>query len=332
MKTELFNYNLPKELIAQIPEEKRDQSRLMVVEKNTGKIYHKKFYEIINFLNPEDALVINNTKVLQARIFGTSKKEREILLIKETGHLKWETYIKPQKGIEIGDEIIFNQKLTAKIKARNIDGTFVLLFSDAIPLSEIGFVPLPPYIKRDYKKPELHEEDKKRYQTVYAENSGAIAAPTAGLHFTEDLLGKIKNKGIRIAPITLHVGIGTFKPVRSENLEEHVMHSEWFSIPEETTELIKKSKKNGRVVAVGTTTVRALETSMQGSGYTNIFIYPPYKFKIVDALITNFHLPKSTLLMLISAFAGRELIMKAYDEAVKNKYRFFSYGDAMLII
>jgi S-adenosylmethionine:tRNA ribosyltransferase-isomerase len=332
MKTEFFNYNLPKELIAQAPEEKRDQSRLMILEKDTGEISHRKFYEIINFLNPEDIIVINNTKVLQARIFGICKKMREILLIKETEHLKWEAYIKPQRGIEIGDEIVFNNSLKAKIETRNENGTFILSFSSTIPLDDIGFVPLPPYIKRDYTKPELHEEDKIRYQTVYAKNSGAIAAPTAGLHFTENLLKKIKDKGITIAPITLHVGIGTFKPVRSENIEEHTMHSEWFSIPEETTELIKKTKKNGRVIAVGTTTARAIETSIQGSGYTNIFIYPPYKFKAVDALITNFHLPKSTLLMLISAFAGRDLIMKAYEEAVKNKYRFFSYGDAMLII
>lgn len=329
MKTELFNYNLPKELIAQIPEEKRDESRLMIVERATGKISHKKFYEIIEFLDREDVLVVNNTKVLQARIFGTAKKGREVLLISKKTGLEWETFIKPLRGLNIGDEIIFTDTLRGKIKNRNENGTFTIEFSDMIPLSKIGYAPLPPYIKRDYKKPDLHEEDKIRYQTIYAKNEGAIAAPTAGLHFTEDLLKKIKDKEIKIAEITLHAGIGTFKPVRAENVEEHIMHSEWFSIPEETTRLLKNAQK---IIAVGTTTARALETSIEGSGSTNIFIYPPYQFKTINGLITNFHLPKSTLLMLVSAFAGRELIMKAYEEAVNNKYRFFSYGDAMLII
>jgi S-adenosylmethionine:tRNA ribosyltransferase-isomerase len=332
MKTELFDYFLPKELVAQTPIERRDNSRLMVLNRTTGKILHKRFYEIVEFLHPDDLLVINNTKVLQARIFGTCKKKREVLLTKETKTLVWETYIKPQKGINVSDEIVFSNALKAKIESRNENGTFTLSFSSEIPLSKIGFVPLPPYIKRDYTKPDLHADDKLRYQTVYAENEGAIAAPTAGLHFTQDLLRKIKDKGTQIAPITLHVGIGTFKPIRSENIEDHIMHSEWYNIPKETTQIINKAKKGGRIIAVGTTTARALESNIEGSGHTNIFIYPPYKFKVIDALITNFHLPKSTLLMLVSAFAGRELIMSAYKEAVENKYRFFSYGDAMLIV
>lgn len=343
MKTECFDYYLPKELIAQIPVTKRDESSLMVLYRNTGEIIHKRFYEITDFLNSGDALVVNDTKVIPARIFGKispltlalsplgrGRHKREILLITEISTNIWETFIKPQRGLMINEELIFNNNsLKAKIKTRTENGTYILEFSNKLPLSNIGYAPLPPYIKRDYRKSQLHEYDKERYQTVYAMNPGAIAAPTAGMHFTEALLDKIKQKGVDIAPITLHVGIGTFRPVRAEDVKEHKMSPEWFNIPEETTRLIRDAKK---IIAVGTTTVRALETGIGGFGYTDLFIYPPYEFKVVDGLITNFHLPRSTLLMLVSAFAGRELIMKAYEEAIKLNYRFYSYGDAMLIL
>lgn len=328
MKTECFDYNLPKELIAQIPAPKRDESRLMVLFKDTGEILHKKFYEIIDFLKSGDVLLINDTKVIPARIFGKDKKTRAILLIKEVAPLVWETFIKPQRGLRIGEELVFDS-VKGTVSQRTNDGTYILQFSERILFNNIGYAPLPPYIKRDYKKPELHDYDKLRYQTVYAKNPGAIAAPTAGMHFTEEVLGKIKNKGVVIAPITLHVGIGTFRPVRALYVEGHRMLPEWFYIPEETTKAIKKAK---RVIAVGTTTARTLETAIEGSGFTNLFIYPPYKFKEIDALITNFHLPKSTLLMLVSAFGGRQLILKAYEEAIRLGYRFYSYGDAMLIL
>lgn len=330
MKTDFFNYNLPKEFIAQMPSGERDESRLMVLDRKSGRILHKRFFEIVDFLKSGDVLILNNTKVIPARIFGRDRRTREILLIKETGPLTWEAFIKPQRGLRIADKLTFNNNsLSAIVKKRNDIGTYTLQFSNNVPLYNIGFAPLPPYIKRDYGKPDLHEYDRIRYQTIYAKNPGAIAAPTAGLHFTENLLEKIRNKEIIIAPITLHVGIGTFRPVRTENIKDHRMHAEYYDIPEETTKVIKNAK---RVIAVGTTTVRALETSIEGSGYTNIFIYPPYEFKIIDGLITNFHLPKSTLLILVSAFAGRDLIMKAYEEAINCKYRFYSYGDAMLIL
>lgn len=328
MKTGHFDYYLPKEFIAQIPLPKRDESRLMVLYRDSGKIIHKRFYEIVEFLGPGDVLVINNTKVIPARIFGRDTKTREVLLIKEVEPLAWETFIKPQRGLRIGEELVFDS-VKAKVERRTNDGTYILQFSDRIPFNNIGYAPLPPYIKRDYKRTNLHGYDKTRYQTVYAKDPGAIAAPTAGMHFTEELLEKIRSKGVVIAPITLHVGIGTFRPVRSEYVEGHKMHPEWFYIPEETTRAIKNAR---RIIAVGTTTVRTLETGIEGSGYTNLFIYPPFRFKTVDALITNFHLPKSTLLMLVSAFCGREFIMKAYEEAIRQGYRFYSYGDAMLIL
>lgn len=340
MKTELFDYYLPKELIAQMPLERRDESRLMVLNRATGEILHKKFYEVIDFFGKGDLLITNNTKVIPARIFACNKKRREILLIKETAPLLWETFIRPQRGLKLGEEISLNNgSITAKVIERTERGAYIIQFSDELPLQNIGYAPLPPYIKRDYTKSDMHEYDKIRYQTIYAENPGAIAAPTAGMHFTEELLAKVKKKGTSISPVTLHVGIGTFRPVRAEYVKDHEMMPEWYNIPGETTKLIKKTKGKGRIIAVGTTTTRVVETCIEGSGYTNAFIYPPYEFKIIDALITNLHLPKSTLLMLVSAFAcltgrqaGRDLIMKAYEEAVKEKYRFFSYGDAMLII
>lgn len=330
MKTELFDYNLPKELIAQMPEEKRDESRLMILDRADGKILHKKFYEIADFLEQGDVLVVNDTKVIPARIFGKDKKKREILLINQVSPVLWEVFVKPQRGLKLGEDLFFNgNSIYGKILQRTEKGMYLAEFSEELPLSDIGYAPLPPYIKRDYSKSEMHEYDKIRYQTVYSKNPGAIAAPTAGLHFTEELIAKIKSKGVAITSITLHVGIGTFRPVRAENIENHKMHSEWFNIPEETTELLKSAK---RVIAVGTTSARSLETTIEGTGYTNLFIYPPYRFKVIDGLITNFHLPKSTLLMLVSAFAGRELIMKAYEEAIRERYRFFSYGDAMMIV
>lgn len=338
MDTAYFFYHLPREFIAQAPLKGRDESRLMVLSREKGTILHKYFRDFIDLLAYGDVLVVNNTRVIPARIFGSDKKTREILLIKEKEPLVWEIFIKPQRGLKIGEELVFGN-IKGRINERTRDSTYIIKFSKELPLSSIGYAPLPPYIKRDYKKPYLHEYDKSRYQTVYAKNPGAIAAPTAGLHFTEELLEKIRGKGITIAPITLHVGIGTFRPVRTENIEEHKMHPEWFNIPAETTKAIKNAKfirrslgVGGRVIAVGTTTARTLETTIEGSGYTNLFIYPPYKFKVVDALITNFHLPKSTLLILVSAFAGRELIMKAYEEAIRHNYRFYSYGDAMLIL
>ena len=342
MRTETieFDYHLPKELIAQEPTENRQESSLLVLDRKTGNLQHKKFFEIIDYFNPGDLLVYNNTKVFPARLIGTkngSKKPVEVLGIKKIDASCWETLIKPQRGLEPGTKIFFKceaslwdqDSLHASIISKTDHGSWLIEFSDSDPFSKIGFAPLPPYIKRDYQSDTRHEFDRERYQTVYAANSGAIAAPTAGLHFTNDLLKKIEQKGIITAAVTLHVGIGTFRPVRAEYIQDHEMHEEWFSIPPETTEKIKKAK---RIIAVGTTTTRVLETTVSGSGYTNAFIYPPYKFKVVNALITNFHLPKSNLLMLISAFADKELIMKAYQEAIKHKYRFYSYGDAMLIV
>lgn len=330
MKTEYFNYFLPKELIAQKPSLERDKSRLMFINRKTGEIHHKMFFEITDLLGIGDTLILNDTKVLPARIFGKDKKTREILLIKEIEPMIWETFVKPQRGLIIGEELVFNNNsFNAVVKRRTKQGTYILHFSNNLQLSNIGYAPLPPYIKRDYNKPDLHEYDKIRYQTIYAKNKGAIAAPTAGLHFTNNLLKNLKNKGVNTAFITLHVGIGTFRPVRTEQVEDHNMFPEWYNVPEETVKIIKNAK---RIIAVGTTTTRALETSVSGSGYTNLFIYPPYDFKVVGGLITNFHLPKSTLLMLVSAFAGKELILKAYEEAIRCKYRFYSYGDAMLIL
>lgn len=337
MKTDYFDYNLPKELIAQTPHKTRDRSRLMVLHKDRGTIEHRKFYELPTYLATGDILVMNDTKVTPSRLIGHSpfqqkgqdKRSREILLIKKIDNNKWETLIKSSRGLNLNENIIFDEgRIKAKINSKTNNGTFILEFSSCEKLFDLGYMPLPPYIKRDYKEKSIHKLDKIRYQTVYAKNPGAIAAPTAGLHFTKELLENIKSQGIIAATVTLHVGWGTFKSVRTENIKDHEMLPEWFSIPEYTFWDIKKAK---RVIAVGTTTVRAIETD-SSSGYTNLFIYPSYKFKNTNALITNFHLPKSTLLMLVSAFAGRDFIMEAYNEAIKHKYRFYSYGDAMLIL
>ncbi|WP_295149600.1 tRNA preQ1(34) S-adenosylmethionine ribosyltransferase-isomerase QueA [uncultured Peptoniphilus sp.] len=338
MKTKDFYYDLPKELIAQHPEEKRDHSRLLVLDKESGKMEHKHFYDIIDYLNEGDLLVLNDTKVMPARIYGhrEGKEEKiEFLLLNRKDDV-WECLSKPGKKAKIGTKIIFSDKLSAEVVDISEDGSRFLKFEyDGIfeeILDELGEMPLPPYITEKL-------EDKNRYQTVYAREEGSAAAPTAGLHFTKDLLEKIKDKGIEICYITLHVGLGTFRPVKVENVDEHEMHSEFYVMTKEVADKINAAKDKGnRVIAVGTTSVRTVESIADNngrvcekSGFTNIFIYPPYKFKCVDALITNFHLPESTLLMLVSSLSSREIILKAYEEAVKERYRFFSFGDAMFI-
>lgn len=339
MKVSDFYYDLPKELIAQVPIEKRDESRLLILDRSTGEITHKTFKDIIDYLEPGDCLVRNNTKVIPARIYG--KKETganvEFLLLNNIEGDIWECIVRPGNKLHIGTKVIFGEGL---LEAEILDimpgGTRKVLFKyEGIfneILDKIGLMPLPPYIHEELK-------DKDRYQTVYAKYKGSAAAPTAGLHFTDELLEKIKAKGVDIANVTLHVGIGTFRPVKEENVEEHAMHSEHFYIKQEDADKINKAKKEGhRVIAVGTTSCRVLETIADDNGFvketegdTKIFIYPGYKFRCLNSLITNFHLPESTLLMLVSALAGRENIMKAYKEAVDLKYRFFSFGDAMLI-
>ena len=339
MKLSEFNYYLPEELIAQTPIEKRDESRLMVLDKETGQIEHKTFKDIINYLEPGDCLVRNNTKVIPARLYG--KKETganvEFVLLKNIEGDIWEAMVRPGNKLHQGAKVICGDGLLkAEILDSLPDGTRKVQFSyDGIfneILDKIGLMPLPPYIHESLK-------DNDRYQTVYAKYDGSAAAPTAGLHFTNELLKQIEEKGIDIANVTLHVGIGTFRPVKEENIEEHHMHTEHYYIKEEDAEKINKAKKAGkRVIAVGTTSCRTIETIADENGFvkacegdTGIYIYPGYKFKCLDALITNFHLPESTLLMLVSALAGKENIMNAYEEAVKEKYKFFSFGDAMFI-
>ena len=340
MKVSAFNYDLPEELIAQTPIEKRDESRLMVLNRKNKLIEHKIFKDIIDYLKPGDVLVRNNTKVIPARIYG--KKETganvEFLLLNNIKGDVWESIVKPGNKLHIGTKVIFGEGiLKAEILdimpggTRKVKFTYNGIFNEI--LDKIGLMPLPPYIHE-----ELKERD--RYQTVYAKYQGSAAAPTAGLHFTDDLLKKLQEKGVIIANVTLHVGIGTFRPVKEETVEAHKMHSEHFYIKQEDVEKINKAKEEGRrVIAVGTTSARVLESIADENGLvkaveddTSIFIYPGYKFKCIDGLITNFHLPQSTLLMLVSAFADRDFIMKAYEEAVKEKYRFFSFGDAMFII
>lgn len=338
MKTSDFFYDLPKDLIAQHPMENRDESRLMLVNKKTGEVGHKKFYNIIDFLNPGDVLVLNDTRVMPARLFGhrpNMDESIEVLLLNHKGDI-WETLVKPGKKLKIGSEIIFSDELMAKVVDVSEDGSRFLnfiyngIFEEI--LDRLGEMPLPPYINEEL-------EDKERYQTVYSKEIGSAAAPTAGLHFTKDLLKNISDKGIEICFITLHVGLGTFRPVKAENISDHKMHSEFYTIHEDVAEKINKAKKQGRrIVAVGTTSIRTLESAADekgqvkaSSGWTDIFIYPPYKFKCVDALITNFHLPESTLIMLVSSLSTREIILNAYKIAVKEKYRFFSFGDAMFI-
>lgn len=335
-----FDFHLPEELIAQHPLAKRDESRLMVVDREAGSLEHKKFKDIIDYLEAGDCLVLNNTRVLPARLIGEkegSGGRMELLLLKRINNNQWETLVKPGKRAQVGARFVFgNGDLKAKVidileeGSRLIEFEYEGIFEEV--LDRLGQMPLPPYIKEKL-------EDKERYQTVYSKEVGSAAAPTAGLHFTEELLDKIRGKGVNIAFVTLHVGLGTFRPVKVENIEEHNMHSEFYVMTKETADLINSTKKSGkRVIAVGTTSNRTLETIAdesgtvrEQSGWTDIFIYPGYKFKVVDSLITNFHLPESTLIMLVSAFANRDLIMKAYNEAVREKYRFFSFGDAMFL-
>lgn len=339
MKTDDFNYYLPEELIAQKPIEKRDHSKLLVLDKKNGEIIHERFDNIINYLNKGDVLVINNTKVIPARLIGIKEETGaviEVLMLKNLNDDIWECLCKPAKRVKEGTVIKFSDELVAKCISVLEDGIrhFKFIYNGILLeiLDKLGDMPLPPYI---------HEklEDKNRYQTVYAKESGSAAAPTAGLHFTEELLLKIKEKGIEIEEVTLHVGLGTFRPVSESDITKHKMHSEFYSMSENTANNLNIAKKEGRrIISVGTTTTRTLETIMnlygkfkECSGWTDIFIYPGYEFKGVDALITNFHLPKSTLVMLVSAFAGKENIMNAYNNAVENKYRFFSFGDSMFI-
>ena len=340
MKVSDFNYNLPKELIAQVPIKNRDQSRLMVLDRKNKTIENKIFKDIIDYLEPGDCLVRNNTKVIPARLYGVKEETGanvEFLLLKRIEGDIWEVMVKPGKKLMPGAKVSFGDGLLkAEILEKFDDGNrrvkfeYNGIFNEI--LNEIGLMPLPPYIHEKLK-------DKDRYQTVYAKYEGSAAAPTAGLHFTDELFEKLKEKGVEIANVTLHVGIGTFRPVKVENIEEHDMHSEHFYIKAEDAEKINKAKREGhRVIAVGTTSCRVLESIADENGYvkevegdTSIFIYPGYKFKCLDALITNFHLPESTLIMLVSALAGKDFILKAYEEAVKEKYKFFSFGDAMFI-
>ena len=340
MKTDDFDYYLPENLIAQTPINKRDESKLMVLNKETGTIEHRHFADIIDYLTPNDVLVLNDTKVMPARLIGQKEDTNghiELLLLKNTKNNIYECLCKPAKRVKVGTIVTFGDGiLKAKcieVKEEGIrefeflyDGIFYEI------LDKLGEMPLPPYIHKKLK-------DKNRYQTVYAKNIGSAAAPTAGLHFTQELLEKLKNKGITICYVTLHVGLGTFRPVNVEDVTTHKMHSEFYTINEETAKILNQAKKEGKnIVSVGTTTTRVLETVMnqyqtfkECSGYTSIFIYPGYQFKAVDSLITNFHLPKSTLIMLVSAFCSKEIIMNAYSEAIKNNYRFFSFGDSMFI-
>ena len=339
MNIEQFDFELPEELIAQTPLEKRDTSKLLVLDKKTGEIEHKHFTDIIDYLESGDTLVLNDTKVIPARLYGVKEETKaliEILLLKEVKKDTWECLVKPAKRIHVGEIVKFSDKLSAQCTEVKDEGirVFKLIYKGILYeiLDELGEMPLPPYIHEKLK-------DKDRYQTVYAKNIGSAAAPTAGLHFTLDLLNKIKEKNVNVVYITLHVGLGTFRPVNVENINDHKLHSEFYIMSKETAEVLKQTRKNNKkIISVGTTSTRTLETIMnlygefkECSGWTDIFIYPGYKFKAIDNLITNFHLPKSTLVMLVSALAGRENIMNAYKEAIKREYRFFSFGDSMFI-
>ncbi len=339
MKTQQFDFDLPEHLIAQTPLKKRDESKLLVLDKKTGEIKHKYFNNIIDYLNPGDALVLNDTKVLPARLYGIKEDTEaviEILMIKEIEENIWECLVKPAKRVKVGTVVNFGNKLKAECIKIGEEGirVFKLIYNGILYeiLEELGEMPLPPYIHEKLK-------DKDRYQTVYAKNIGSAAAPTAGLHFTKELLEKVKEKKIEIVYITLHVGLGTFRPVNVDDINNHKMHSEFYMMTKEAANTLNEVKKNNhKIVSVGTTSTRTLETIMnlygtfkECSGWTDIFIYPGYEFKAVDNLITNFHLPKSTLVMLVSALAGTKNILNAYNEAIKNEYRFFSFGDSMFI-
>ena len=340
MKTSDFNYDLPQELIAQTPLEPRDSSRLMKIDRQTGEIEHRIFRDITDYLRPGDALVINDTKVIPARLFGEKEgtgRQVEFLLLNKLSYDTWEIIMRPGKKLRIGDRVLFGDELTAEILEKQADGitrgrfSFEGVFEEI--LDRLGNMPLPPYITERL-------EDKGRYQTVYARESGSAAAPTAGLHFTPALLERIQAMGVDVIPVLLHVGLGTFRPVKVEEIENHAMHSEFFSVSQEAAEKINAVReRGGRIIAVGTTSVRTLESAADecgrvkaGTGNTSIFIYPGYQFRCVDGLVTNFHLPESTLIMLVSAFLGREKTLAAYETAVRERYRFFSFGDAMLVV
>jgi S-adenosylmethionine:tRNA ribosyltransferase-isomerase len=343
MKLSDFNYSLPKDLIAQFPLEKRDESRLLVLDRKTKRMEHKKFIDVLDYLNSGDALILNNTKVILARLFGNRKSSGgkvEVLLLDKIDNRRFHVLIKPLRRLKMYEDIVINNN-GFSFKLVDFSQRIIEFNRDDVwaRLEELGHVPLPQYIRRTDVL-----SDRARYQTVYAKKEGAVAAPTAGLHFSESLLRKIRDKGIKIAFVTLHVGYGTFAPVKEEDISEHQMHKEYFQIPLETIELIRETRGNkGKIVSVGTTTCRALEANRDKitaqeekigplKGYTDLFIYPPFKFQVADSLITNFHLPQSTLYMLVAAFAGLNKIKKAYAEAIENKYRFYSYGDAMLIL
>ena len=339
MKKSDFYFDLPEELIAQTPLAQRDSSRLLLLDKTTGELAHRHFYELADFLREGDCLILNDSRVLPARLLGTRSTggSVELVLLRDLGEGRWECLSRPGKKTRPGAELRFGDgELTATVEEVVEDGNRIVQFHyEGIfleVLERLGKMPLPPYIKEELR-------DAERYQTVYSRELGSAAAPTAGLHFTKELLAKIREKGVGIGYVTLHVGLGTFRPVKEEEIEDHAMHSEFCMVPAETARLVSTTKKNGgRVIAVGTTSCRTLESFSQedgnllpASGWTDIFIYPGYRFKCVDALVTNFHLPESTLIMLVSAMAGREHVLHAYEEAVKEKYRFFSFGDAMFI-
>lgn len=341
-----FDYILPEELIAQMPADKRENSKMLVLDKTSKTIEHKNFYNIVDYIDENSILVLNNTKVLPARLYGTKDTgaKIEIFLLEAKDGNYWSCLIKPSKRVKPDTLITISDKLKVRaVKRLEDDGEWLaeLIYDGDLfdILHEVGNIPLPPYIERKLQTEELKQFDMNRYQTVYAKDEGSVAAPTAGLHFTEEILNKLKNKGVDIVYVTLNVGLGTFRPVKCENILDHKMHSETFEITEEAAEKINKAKAEGKkIVAVGTTTVRTLETAYKKYGcikachdHSELFIYPPYEFKVIDNLLTNFHLPKSTLLMLVSALAGKDFIFKAYQEAIEQKYRFFSYGDCMLI-
>ncbi len=340
MKTHDFWYDLPEELIAQTPLQKRDNSRLCVLDRTSGQVTHRHFYDILEYLQPGDCLVMNDSRVLPARLLGhrPTGGAVEVLLLRDLGNDLWEGLCKPGRKMQVGSEVIFgNGELTAQVDAVKEDGNRIVkfyyqgIFLEV--LAQLGKMPLPPYIKEEL-------QDQERYQTVYSREVGSAAAPTAGLHFTPELLEQIRSKGVQTAFVTLHVGLGTFRPVKAENILEHHMHSELCMLSSETAEILNRTRASGgRIICVGTTSCRTLESLAgedghfeAGSKWTDIFIYPGYQFKTMDGLITNFHLPESTLVMLVSAFAGREYVLAAYEEAVKERYRFFSFGDAMLIL
>lgn len=341
-----FDYKLPEELIAQRPSDKRDNSRMMVLNRDEHKILHKHFYDIVDLINDNCVLILNNTKVIPARLYGFKETgaKIEVFLLKERENKTWEVLIKPSKRVKVGTVIKVSDELSVEVlEPLPDDGKWLVRMiyeGDILDiLHRVGNIPLPPYIERKMTNEELRKLDFERYQTVYAKDEGSVAAPTAGLHFTQEVLQKLQDKGVQVGYVTLNVGIGTFRPVKCENVLEHKMDSEAFEITQETADLINRAKAEGKkIVAVGTTTVRTLETAFKQFGEikacksaSELFIYPPYEFKVVDKLITNFHLPKSTLLMLVSALATKDFIFEAYEEAIKEKYRFYSYGDCMFI-